>query len=48
MKKIKTFFKNTSAAFTLAKLCGAIFTVTILSMIKYYMSGSFHIEYCDF
>jgi len=32
----------------LAKLCGAIFTVTILSMIKYYMSGSFHIEYCDF
>nr|YP_008965392.1 hypothetical protein [Rhynchobrunnera orthospora]AHC02395.1 hypothetical protein [Rhynchobrunnera orthospora] len=40
--------RKTSASFTLAKFCGAILTVTILASIKYLISGSFHIEYCDF
>nr|YP_008965311.1 hypothetical protein [Rhynchosporium agropyri]AHC02308.1 hypothetical protein [Rhynchosporium agropyri] len=39
---------ETSALFTLAKFCGAILTFTILASIKYLISGSFHIEYCDF
>lgn len=46
--KIYIIVKKTSALFTLAKLCGAILTVTILASIKYLISGSFHIEYCDF
>lgn len=46
--KIYLIVKKTSALFTLAKFCGAILTVTILAAIKYLISGSFHIEYCDF
>lgn len=46
--KLYIIVKKTSALFTLAKFCGAIFTVTILAMVKYSISGSFHIEYCDF
>mgnify|MGYP003659329898 CR=1 len=46
--KIYIIVKKTSALFTLAKFCGAILTVTILASIKYIISGSFHIEYCDF
>lgn len=34
--------------FTLAKFLGAVFTITIISSLKYCISGSFHIEYCDF
>lgn len=50
MKKSRLLIivKKTSASFTLAKFCGAIFTVTMLAIIKYYISGSFHLEYCDF
>jgi len=36
------------ANITLAKFCGALFTVTMLAIIKYIISGNFHIEYCDF
>ena len=46
--KIYLIVKKTSALFTLAKFCGAIFTVTILATIKYLISGSFQLEYCDF
>lgn len=46
--KIYLIVKKTSALFTLAKFCGAILTVTILASIKYLISGSFHLEYCDF
>jgi len=46
--KLNIIVTKTSALFTLAKFCGAIFTVTILAMVKYSISGSFHIEYCDF
>ena len=46
--KIYIIVKKTSALFTLAKFCGAILTVTTLASIKYIISGSFHIEYCDF
>lgn len=46
--QINFIVKKTSASFTLAKFCGAILTVTILASIKYLISGSFHIEYCDF
>jgi len=46
--KFKLIVKKTLAYFTLAKFCGAIFTITILAMVKYYISGSFHIEYSEF
>jgi len=46
--QIYLIVKKTSASFTLAKFCGAILTVTTLASIKYLISGSFHIEYCDF
>ena len=46
--KIYLIVKKISALFTLAKFCGAIFTVTILATIKYLISGSFQLEYCDF
>lgn len=46
--KLKLIVNKTMALFTLAKFCGAFFTVTILAMVKYYISGSFHIEYSDF
>ena len=34
--------------FTLAKFTGALFTITIVAMIKYSISGNFHIEYSEF
>lgn len=43
-KYINKFLVN----FTLAKLIGALFTVIIVSLIKYCMSGNLHIEYCEF
>ena len=47
-KKLITIIKKALANFTLAKFCGAIITVTILAIVKYLISGSFHIEYSDF
>jgi hypothetical protein len=35
-------------SFTLAKFTGALFTITIVAMIKYSISGNFHIEYSEF
>ena len=44
IQKLKKFLIN----FTLAKFSGAIFTVIVVAMIKYSISGNFHIEYCEF
>jgi hypothetical protein len=46
--KLKTNITKALANFTLAKFCGAMFTITTLAIIKYLISGDFHIEYCDF
>lgn len=46
-KKLRTIINKALANFTLAKFCGAIITVTILAIVKYFISGSFHLEYCD-
>lgn len=35
-------------SFTLARFTGALFTITIVAMIKYSISGNFHLEYCEF
>lgn len=34
--------------FTLAKLLGGLFTALVVASLKYYISGSFHIEYSEF
>lgn len=34
--------------FTLAKLAGALFTITIVALIKYSISDNFNVEYCEF
>jgi hypothetical protein len=34
--------------FTLAKFAGAFITIIIVALIKYMISGNFHIEYCEF
>ncbi len=47
-EKFKLNITKALASFTLAKFCGAMFTVTILAIIKYIISGNFYIEYCDF
>jgi hypothetical protein len=46
--KLKTNMVKALANFTLAKFCGAIFTITTLAIIKYLISGDFHLEYSDF
>lgn len=33
---------------TLAKLLGGLFTALTVASLKYYISGGFHIEYCEF
>ena len=45
MKKgIKKLLKN----FTLAKFMGAVLTITAVSLVKYWISGGFHLEYNEF
>jgi hypothetical protein len=34
--------------FTLAKFGAALFTITIVALIKYMISGNLHIDYCEF
>lgn len=48
--KTKVYIKinKTLACFTLAKFCGAMFTITIIAVVKYSISGSFDLEYCEF
>ena len=49
---MKKFFKlkinYILANFTLAKFLAAVITALIVSSLKYYISGSLHIEYSDF
>ena len=47
-EKLKINLNKALANFTLAKFFGAIFTVTIVAIVKYLISGDFHLEYCDF
>lgn len=52
MKKLlqittKTISKNL-INFTLAKFASALFTITIVALIKYKISGNLHIDYCEF
>jgi hypothetical protein len=39
---------NILISFTLAKLAGALFTITIIALIKYQISGNLHIDYSEF
>lgn len=34
--------------FTLAKFAGALFTFTLVALLKYLISGNLHIDYCEF
>ena len=43
-KTINTLLVN----FTLAKFAGAFVTIILVALIKYIISGNFHIEYCEF
>jgi hypothetical protein len=45
LTKIINFTLNN---FTLAKFLGGLFTALIVASLKYYISGNFHIEYCEF
>jgi hypothetical protein len=47
-KNIKQILKKLAINFTLAKFGGALFTVIILAIVKYCISGNFYIEYCEF
>ncbi len=39
---------NLLVNFTLAKFTGALVSITMVALIKYMISGNFHIEYCEF
>jgi hypothetical protein len=44
----KKIINNILVNFTLAKLGGALVTITIVALIKYLISGDLHINYCEF
>jgi hypothetical protein len=44
----KLIINNTLANFTLAKFGAALFTITMVSLIKFSISGNLHISYCEF
>jgi hypothetical protein len=48
--KRKVFIKinQTLACFTLAKFCGAMFTIIIVAAVRYSISGDCQIEFADF
>ena len=45
---VKSIFMSIISNFTLAKFFGALITIIIVAIFKYCISGSFHIEYCEF
>jgi hypothetical protein len=47
-KKIKKIVNNILINYTLAKFIGAVLTVILVAILKYLISGNFHIEYCEF
>jgi hypothetical protein len=52
MKKFKQTttktINNILVNFTLAKCAGALFTITMVALIKYQISGNLYIDYCEF
>jgi hypothetical protein len=40
--------KTMATTFTLGRFLGAMFTIIIVALIKYYISGNLSIEYSDF
>ncbi len=46
--KINKIVNNILINYTLAKFISAVFTVIIVAILKYSVSGNFHIEYCEF
>jgi len=47
-KVIQVTINNILVNFTLAKFAGALFTITMVALIKFSISGNFHISYSDF
>jgi hypothetical protein len=47
IKNIKFLWGKTLAGLSLAKFLGAMITITILALVKYYISGSFHLDYSE-
>jgi hypothetical protein len=45
---MQTKIKNFLTKFTIAKFIVAVFTITIVSLAKYLISGDFHLEYSEF
>jgi len=46
--KVKVKLNKILFNFTLAKFNGAVVTIILVAMVKYCISGNFHIEYCEF
>jgi hypothetical protein len=46
--KVKVKLNKILFNFTLAKFCGAVITIILVAMVKYSISGNFHLEYCEF
>jgi hypothetical protein len=46
--KSTKIIKNILINVTLTRFLGALFTVTLVAFIKYYLTGSLHINYADF
>ena len=44
---IKLFYNSFISNFTLARFIAALFTIVSIALIKYYISGNFHIEYSE-
>ena len=47
-ENVKSIFMSIISNFTLAKFFGALITAIVVAILKYCISGSFHIEYCEF
>ena len=45
---LKTNFNKVMNNFTLAKFGAAFFTIITVALVKYLISGNFHIEYSEF
>lgn len=48
MKNLLKIKKFVLTNFTLSKFLAAITTALVVATLKYYISGNFHLEYCDF
>jgi hypothetical protein len=48
MQTTKIIINNILVNFTLAKFSAALFTITMVALIKYLISGNLYISYCEF